>query len=83
MLTEAGVDAIVLQRGAVAAQLGTAFLASPESGVSAEYKSLLHAGSATSVVARAFSGRPARGLSNEFHAMVDDSVILPYPLQTR
>ena len=72
----------VLRRGAIAAQLGTAFLACPESGASGAYKSaLLHASGATSVITRAFSGRPARGLANEFHEMVDESAILPYPLQ--
>ena len=72
----------VLRRGAVAAQLGTAFLACPESGAPAAYKSaLLHAAGSRSVITRAFSGRPARGLANEFHDMVDESAILPYPLQ--
>jgi nitronate monooxygenase len=72
----------VLRRGAVAGQLGTAFLACPESGASPAYKSaLLHAGDSRSVITRAFSGRPARGLANEFHEMVDEAAILPYPLQ--
>ena len=72
----------VLRRGAAAASLGTAFLATPESGASAAYKSaLLHASNAQSVITRAFSGRPARGLANEFHEMVDEKAILPYPLQ--
>jgi nitronate monooxygenase len=74
--------AAVLRRGAAAAALGTAFLATPESGASAAYKSaLLHAADARTVITRAFSGRPARGLANEFHEMVDDKAILPYPLQ--
>lgn len=74
--------ATVLRHGAAAASLGTAFLATPESGASPAYKSaLLHAANARTVVTRAFSGRPARGLSNEFHEMVDESAILPYPLQ--
>lgn len=74
--------AAVLRRGAVAASLGTAFLATPESGAAPAYKeALLHATSARSVITRAFSGRPARGLANEFHDMVDAASILPYPLQ--
>jgi len=74
--------AAVLRRGAAAAALGTAFLATPESGASPAYKSaLLYAANARSVITRAFSGRPARGLSNEFHEMVDEAAILPYPLQ--
>ena len=71
-----------LRHGAVAAELGTAFLACPESGASAAYKSaLLNAARRRSVITRAFSGRPARGLTNAFHEMVDESAILPYPLQ--
>ena len=71
-----------LRRGAVAAQLGTAFLACPESGASGAYKSaLLERSNKRTVVTRAFSGRPARGLSNAFHEMVEESAILPYPLQ--
>ncbi|HEY6842666.1 MAG TPA: nitronate monooxygenase [Thermoanaerobaculia bacterium] len=73
--------AAVLHRGAAATALGTAFLATPESGASAAYKSALHASNAPSVITRAFSGRAARGLANEFHAMVDESAILPYPVQ--
>ncbi|MDQ6801103.1 MAG: nitronate monooxygenase [Acidobacteriota bacterium] len=81
-LMTGGEIAEALRRGAVAAQLGTAFLACPESGASAAYKSALLDGSAArSVITRAFSGRPARGLSNAFHEMVEQSAILPYPLQ--
>jgi nitronate monooxygenase len=73
-----------LQAGASAAQLGTAFLASPESGASPAYKSaILNAKSDTTVITRAFSGRPARGLRNEFIARVEAraAAILPFPLQ--
>jgi nitronate monooxygenase len=59
--------AAALKAGASAAQLGTAFLVCPESGASAPYKrALLAARADTTVVTRAFSGRPARGLRNEF-----------------
>jgi nitronate monooxygenase len=69
--------------GASAAQLGTAFLACPESGASEVYKrAILAAKEDTTVVTRAFSGRPARGLRNAFMASVDGKeLILPYPLQ--
>jgi nitronate monooxygenase len=70
--------------GASAAQLGTAFLACPESGASEVYKrAILAAKEDTTVVTRAFSGRPARGLKNAFMASLDDrqDTILPYPLQ--
>ncbi|MEU2877349.1 nitronate monooxygenase [Streptomyces sp. NPDC007070] len=59
--------AAVLAAGASAAQLGTAFLATPESGAHALHKQALtdplypH-----TELTRAFSGRPARGLVNRF-----------------
>ena len=73
-----------LDAGASAAALGTAFLACPESGASDAYKrALLNAGCDTTVVTRAFSGRPARGLRNDFIARLEgkEDAILPYPLQ--
>jgi nitronate monooxygenase len=72
-----------INAGAVAAQLGTAFLPCPESGASEVYKrAILAATEDTTVVTRAFSGRPARGLRNAFMASVDGKgLILPYPLQ--
>jgi nitronate monooxygenase len=73
-----------LKAGAAAAQLGTAFLACPESGASEVYKrAILAAKQDTTVVTRAFSGRPARGLRNTFIARLDGrpNHILPYPLQ--
>jgi len=76
--------AAALRAGAAAATLGTAFLACPESGASATYKeAILAARSDTTVITRAFSGRPARGLANRFIADLADkeAAILPYPLQ--
>ncbi len=72
-----------IQAGASAAQLGTAFLACPESAASDVYKrAILAAKEDTTTVTRAFSGRPARGLRNAFMASVDGKeIILPYPLQ--
>jgi nitronate monooxygenase len=70
--------------GASAVQLGTAFLPCPESGANKEYKrALLSAKSDETVITRAFSGRPARGLRNEFITRLENSedAILPYPLQ--
>jgi nitronate monooxygenase len=69
---------------AAAVQLGTAFLACPESGASETYKrAILAAHSDTTVITRAFSGRPARGIANEFIARLEgrEDIILPYPLQ--
>jgi nitronate monooxygenase len=72
-----------LKAGASAAQLGTAFLPCPESGASDVYKrEILAAKQDITVVTRAFSGRPARGLRNAFIASVDGRELsLPYPLQ--
>jgi nitronate monooxygenase len=67
-----------------AVQLGTAFLPCPESGAPAVYKrALLEARNDTTVITRAFSGRPARGITNTFIAMVAGSehAILPFRQQ--
>ncbi|MBA9006281.1 nitronate monooxygenase [Thermomonospora cellulosilytica] len=57
----------VLARGAIAAQAGTAFLRTPESGAPPAYKAALaDARFATTAITRAFTGRPARGLVNRF-----------------
>ena len=59
--------AAVLVAGARAAQLGTAFLACPESGASPLHKAALtDPAYPRTAVTRAFSGRPARGLANRF-----------------
>jgi nitronate monooxygenase len=80
-----GRDIGVAQKlGATAVQLGTAFLPCPESGAPAAYKSaLLNAKTDTTVITRAFSGRPARGIKNSFIAMVDgkEDAILPFRQQ--
>lgn len=59
--------AAVLAAGADAAQLGTAFLATPESGAHALHKqALTNPLFVRTELTRAFSGRPARGLVNRF-----------------
>ncbi|MCS0601476.1 nitronate monooxygenase [Streptomyces sp. LP11] len=59
--------AAVLAAGASAAQLGTAFLATPESGAQDVHKrALTDPLFARTELTRAFSGRPARGLVNRF-----------------
>jgi nitronate monooxygenase len=74
--------AAALKLGAVAAQLGTAFLPCPESGTSdAHKKALLAARQDTTVITRAFSGRHARGLNNKFIEMVRPDAILPFGQQ--
>ncbi|WP_242129135.1 nitronate monooxygenase [Sphingobium sp. Sx8-8] len=68
-----------LDLGAVAAQLGTAFVACPESSADAAYREAL-AGPASlnTVMTSAISGRPARGLPNRFTRW-GESVGLPHP----
>jgi nitronate monooxygenase len=76
--------AAALACGADAGALGTAFLACPESGASPAYKQAIQAARGDpTVVTRAFSGRPARGLRNAFieRAEARPGAILPYPLQ--
>jgi nitronate monooxygenase len=73
-----------LKEGAAAVQLGTAFLPCPESGAPPVHKqALLAAKKDTTVITRAFSGRPARGLSNRFIATVagKEHTILPFRQQ--
>jgi len=76
--------AAAMRRGASAAQLGTAFLTCPESGAPEAHKqAILAAREDTTVITRAFSGRPARGLRNTFIAALEgkEDAILPFPLQ--
>ncbi|WP_030934162.1 nitronate monooxygenase [Streptomyces sp. NRRL S-646] len=62
-----GQIAAALAAGASAAQLGTAFLATPESGANAVHKqALTNPLFVRTELTRAFSGRPARGLVNRF-----------------
>ncbi len=61
-------DAVAaLAAGAVAVQIGTALLATPEAGTSAPYRqALLERRYRDTMITRAFSGRWARGLANRF-----------------
>jgi nitronate monooxygenase len=66
IMTAAQVRA-VRTAGAVAAQCGTAFLRCPESGAHPAHKAaLVDPLFTTTALTRAFSGRPARGLLNDF-----------------
>lgn len=76
--------AAALALGATGVQLGTAFLACPESGASPTYKAAVLAarsGDDPTVLTRAFSGRLARALSNRFTDAATAAPILPYPQQ--
>lgn len=73
-----------LQLGAVAVQIGTAFIPTEESSAISSYKEkLLLAKDTDTTLTRAFSGRWARGIRNEMMMEIEDSgiPILPYPLQ--
>jgi nitronate monooxygenase len=61
----AGVAA-ALALGAVAVQMGTAFIACPEAGADAAHRDALLAAESPTVMTRAISGRPARSLANLF-----------------
>ena len=72
----------VLDAGAEAAQLGTAFLAATESGASAAHRRyLLTEGARGTALTRAFSGRHARGIRNTFIERMEGAEVLPFPLQ--
>jgi nitronate monooxygenase len=72
--------AAVLALGAGAAQVGTAFLLCPESGISPAYREALrHARADATVVTRSVSGRPARALRNRLAGELRG--VLPYPAQ--
>ena len=74
-----------LQQGAAAVQIGTAFIPCPESSAPDVYKRAIMAdqGSSKSVITLAFSGKPARGLSNRFIEEIEKhpESILPFPWQ--
>ncbi len=68
-----------LDLGAIAAQLGTAFVACPESSTDAAYRAALASPAAMkTVMTSAISGRPARGLPNRF-TQWGENVGLPHP----
>jgi len=76
--------AAALKLGAVAAQLGTAFIACPESSADAAFRALLMSpASLHTVMTRAISGRPARCIINRFTqlgAETDAAAIPSYPI---
>ena len=70
--------AAVLAAGAAAAQVGTAFMRSPEAGTSAPHRAALATSGPTGLT-RAFSGRLARGIVNRFQAEHTPAAPLAYP----
>ena len=72
--------AAALALGAGAAQIGTAFLPCPESGIAPVYREALRQARAeATTITRAFSGRPARALRNRVTDELEG--VLPYPAQ--
>ena len=70
----------VVEAGAVAAQLGTAFLLADESGSSPVHRKALQDPQFTeTVVTKSFSGRYARGLRNRFIDDHEDEAPFGYP----
>ena len=76
--------AAALKLGAVAAQLGTAFVGTEESAADEGYRAALFSNAANhTVMTRVISGRPARCLSNRFTALdadVPPGAVPPYPI---
>jgi nitronate monooxygenase len=72
--------AACLRLGAIAAQLGTAFIGCPESSADEGFRAALHGpGASHTVMTRAISGRPARCLANRFTA-IDGADAPDYPI---
>lgn len=73
---------LMLEKGAQAVQLGTALLATEESGAHPLYKqAVLDAEEGCTVLTKAFSGKSARGIRNPFITMMANTSIAPYPIQ--
>lgn len=74
--------AAALALGASAVQLGTAFLACPESGAPMPYKkALMHEHGLPTVLTRAFTGMPARMLGNRFIREMQGAPLASFPTQ--
>lgn len=72
--------AAVLALGAAGAQLGTAFVACPESAAEPAYRAaLLGEPAERTRVSAAISGRPARGVENAFMRLADETAAPAYP----
>lgn len=70
--------------GARAVQLGTAFMDCPEAGTHPSHRTALRSPDALcTVITRAFSGRPARGIRNRLSDRFEHVEPGPFPLQQR
>jgi nitronate monooxygenase len=83
-IAEARGIAAALALGAEGVQIGTAFLATDESGATAEHRAALLGGRARrTMLTRAFSGRLARGIPNHLvERLTAEGAIEPYPYQS-
>jgi len=70
--------AAVLTAGAIAAQIGTAFMLAPEAGTNSAHRSALRS-PRTTTLTRAFTGRLARGIRNGFIAEHSADAPIAYP----
>jgi nitronate monooxygenase len=77
-ITDAPGVAAVLAGGAAAAALGSAFMLTPEAATNPAHRAALTEEAATGLT-RAFSGRLARGIRNEFMRKHDDQAVRAYP----
>jgi nitronate monooxygenase len=73
-----GALAAALCAGARAAQIGTAFMLCPEAGTSEVHRAALRTEAETALT-RAFTGRLARGIRNEFMDEHGDAAPIAYP----
>ena len=68
-----------LVAGAAVVAVGTALMLSPEAGTSDTHRAALSEGDRSTVVTKAFTGRPARGLRNAFIDRYDAVAPFGYP----
>lgn len=76
--------AAALALGASGVQMGTAFLTVSEAGTNELHRqAILHSEDTSTVVTDVFSGKPARGIRNQFIEQMtnENSTVLPYPMQ--
>jgi nitronate monooxygenase len=78
-LGDPGDAAAVLRAGAAAAVVGTLLLRADESGASRAHQAALAGPARDTIVTRAFTGRPARGLRNVFTDRYDAVAPAGYP----
>ena len=71
-----------LSAGAAAVQMGTAFLCCDEAGTNDVYRHfVMHEKDRKTIMTRAFSGRWARGIENDFTKAMMHRALMPFPMQ--